>query len=98
VVLDPDTWVTVQAVLKRSSDLGLDVAEQLHRRGLILTPAVERNVKIATIEFILNELRSWRPTEMLRVKFHPNHSASPADMQEAIGEWLTKHIDHLKSQ
>jgi len=96
-MLDPETWLTIQAIIKRSNDLGLDVAEQLDRKGLILSPAVEQRIKADTIEFILNELRSWRPAEMLRVKYHPQHSASPADMQDAIGEWLTKHINHIRN-
>ncbi len=97
MVLDVDTWITVQAIIKRSHDLGLDVAEQLDRKGLILSPAAEQRIRADTIQFILSELQSWRPSEMLRTKFHPEHSASPANMMEAIECWLQGHLETTRN-
>jgi hypothetical protein len=90
--------MTAQAVLRRSRDLGLDPIEELHRKGLILSPAVKQHIRVDALRFILTELQTWRPAEMLRVKFDAHHTASPADMQACVCEWLTKHITHAEDR
>lgn len=97
-VLDPDTWVRVVAVLERSRRLGLDPAEQLHRFELLWTPEREHRLRVDTMRFILNEMTTWRPDEMLRVKFNPSHTASPADMYACIAAWIEQHIAYARNQ
>ena len=95
-ILDPDTWVHVVAVLERAHKKGLDPAEQLHAQGLLLTPALRRQLRVETMQFLVNELTSWRPAEMLRVKFRPTHTATPADMYSAIVAFLDQHITYAR--
>lgn len=92
--VDPDTWVKAVAVLEHAHRRGLDPVEHLHRHGLLRTPEVDRATRVEAMSLILNELTYWRPDEMLRSKFHPNHSATPADMYSAIVDWIGKHIEY----
>jgi hypothetical protein len=95
--LDPETWVYVVAVLERARRHGLDPVEELNRRNLILSPAAERRVRLEALEFIQNELQSWRPTEVLRTKFRPTHTATPTDMYTAIIDFIGLHITNVKN-
>lgn len=92
--IDPDTWVKAVAVLEHARKRGLDPVEHLHRHGLLRTPDLDKAQRVEALSFILNELTSWRPTEMLRSKFTPNHQATPADMYSAIVDWIGKHVEH----
>lgn len=90
--LDPDVWVKVHLTLDRARRLGTDPGEELYRAGLLLTPAHEKFLYVQGMQFLVRELCSWRPVELLRAKFLPHYSASPADMYSAIVEFLEKHV------
>lgn len=96
-IIDPETWVHAVAVLEHARRRGLDPVEVLHRRGLLWTPAVEHRVRVEALEFLQEELLSWRPAEFLRMLYSPDHSATPTDMYHSIAKWLELHIIALKA-
>lgn len=96
--LDPDVWLRVHNVLDRARRLGTDPGEELYRAGLLLTPDLEKVLYVRGMQFLVRELCSWRPVELLRAKFLPHHSATPADMYSAIVEFLEKHVVHARRQ
>ena len=95
-VLDADTWIRAVAVLERARQRDLDPVEQLHKHGLLRTPEKDKEIRIEAMRFILTELTSWRPAEMLRVKFRPTHTATPTDMYTAIIAWIEQHIAYAR--
>jgi hypothetical protein len=90
--LDPETWLKVNTIVSQAQRSGQDIAEQLHRAGLILTPAKELHLRIGGMRFLHQQLVSWRPIELLRRKFHASHPTSPADMYACIAEFMEEHI------
>jgi hypothetical protein len=90
--LDPETWLKVNTIVSQAQRSGWDIAEQLHRAGLILTPAKELHLRIGGMRFLHQQLVSWRPIELLRRKFHASHPTSPADMYACIAEFMEEHI------
>ena len=90
--LDVETWFRINTVLGQAQRSGRDPGEELHRAGLIVTPAKELELKVAAMKFLHRELVSWRPVELLRRKFHASHPTSPADMYACIAEFIEEHI------
>lgn len=84
--------VKVSTTLARAHKRGLDPVEELHRAGLLLTPVAYRRIRLEAIQFIAQEMTSWRPAEFLRTKFLASHPASPSDMYSCIVEWLERHV------
>lgn len=90
--LDPETRRRAELALSWARRQGHDPLEELHRVGLILTPAKEREIRVSGMRFLYRELVSWRPVELLRRKFNPHHSSTPTDMYACIAEFLEDHV------
>ena len=96
VQLDPETWLRVNTILSQCQRSGRDPGEELHRAGLLLTPAKESQLRIGGMEFILHEICSWRPAEFLRKRFSANHAATPADMLGCVVMFIEEHVAAAK--
>ena len=96
--VDPDTWMRVHAVLSAAVRAGRDPVEELQRARLLLTPAVEAELRIRAMEYLLREVTSWRPAEFLRMKFLPTHQASPADLYSCVVEFIERHIAEARKK
>lgn len=96
--LDPDTRRRAELAIDWARRQGHDVLEELHRVGLILTPAKEREIRVSAMRYLHRELVSWRPAELLRRKFHASHPTTPADMYACIAEFLEEHVTHERTQ
>jgi len=94
--IDPQTWLRVNLILSQAQRSGRDPIEELHRAGLILTPAKELELRLGGMEFLHREIVSWRPAEFLRIKFKPHHSCTPADMYSCVVEFIEQHIAAVK--
>lgn len=94
--VDPETYQKARAVLLSADWAGRDPVEELLRADLLLTPARELALRIGGMEFLLQEITSWRPAEFLRMKFLPHHSASPADLYSCVVEFVEAHIAAAK--
>ncbi len=78
-------------------DKAHDPVEALHQAGLLLTPAREQAIRASGVEFVLVEMRRWRPVEFLRLSGSLNLSAAtPADLLICILKWLEAHLSVAK--
>lgn len=88
VPLDPETWGRVTSAVEVARHHGLDVAEELHRQGLILSPAVRLDVERGVMSRLVGMLMLWRPAEILRRRFDPSHTTTPAEMYECTVDFI----------
>lgn len=88
VVLDDQTFLATHDALSTAQRTGVDPVEEMHRRGLLLTPQTARTLRIQAWATVIEAMRCWRPEEFLLRKFRRGHAASPADMYEIILGWL----------
>lgn len=98
IPLDPDTRRRAELAIDWARRQGYDPLEELHRVGLILTPAKEREIRVEAMRYLHRELVSWRPVELLRRKFHTSHPTTPADMYACIAEFLEELVEHERTQ
>jgi hypothetical protein len=96
IPLDPETRRRAELAIDWARRQGHDCLEELHRAGLLLTPAKELELRTGGMEFLLRQITSWRPAEFLRMKFLPHHSASPADLYSCVVEFIERHIEVAK--
>ena len=95
-VLDQPTYLRAQWLLGHARILGIDPIEQLHASGLILTPDRERDIKIQAMEFLLTEIKGWRPAEFIRRTDKSGTGATAADAHMRICEFIQDHLDAMK--
>lgn len=94
--LDQPSYLRVHWGLEYARRFGVDMAEQLHDLGMILTPAEERRIKLQTLEFILDQISSWRPAEFIRRTDRSGTGATAADVHRNICDFIQEHIDVVK--
>jgi hypothetical protein len=82
--LDEQTFDRMIQALDRAHRGGLHPVEVLHRSGLVLSPEAERAIKVATLEYVLEEIRAWTPAEFLRRMDMKGAGATPGDMYMSI--------------
>lgn len=75
-----------------------DVVEVLNHKDLLFTPHHERRVRVEALQRLADELVRWQPHEMMRRKYHPGHSGTPADMYHVLQEFLDELIDNEKTK
>lgn len=88
VPLDSATWRRVTSALEVARRQGLDPAEELHRQGLILAPLVRLETERHVMSRLIGLLLLWRPDEMLRRRFDPSHSSTPAEMYQCVIDFV----------
>lgn len=89
-ILDEPTYARVSDVIAAAQANGRDLPEALHSAGMLLTPDVDRSVRIEALTAFREDFRRWRPAEYLRRVRVAN--ATPADMHRAISEYLDDYI------
>lgn len=90
--LDEQTYLAVHAALARARRGGWDPAEVLHEGGLILAPAVRRQVVVGALKEFAAELERWRTHEFAR-RVGRDRPLTSAEMHEAIKSYLADYID-----
>jgi hypothetical protein len=91
--LDPATWQRVRDTIVDSIHKGKDITEELHREGLLLSRARDKEIRLQAMNYLVRQVQSWRPAEFLRRKFSAEHSATPKDMYVCILEFLEEHVE-----
>lgn len=88
----------VRDVIIKARFHGADAAEALNYKGLLLTPAEERGIRVRALQRFQDELSRWQPHEMLRRKFNPAHTPTPAEMYVVIQEFLDELIQDERTR
>lgn len=97
-VVDQVTYEKILRSLDSARYRGASVPDQLNRDGLLWTPDRERQVRAATIRFILDEMATWTPAEFLRRRSKGLEGSTPTDMYMCIREWIQEHLAHAQSK
>lgn len=97
-VMDPETYSRIRLSLDRARYRGASPPDQLNQDGLVWTKDRERQVRLAAIKFILDEMAGWSPAEFLRRRKKGLESATPADMYMCIREWIQEHLAHAQTE
>ena len=97
LILDEETYIATQATLAGARRACQVEAEALHQRGLLLSPAVRRQVQVTALVALERDLARWAPHEMLR-RIHRDKPGTPADMHEAMMGYLADYIKALKEE
>lgn len=90
--MDANTYVRFNIIQDVAKRRGLDLAEALESRGLLVT--VERKAKI--LQQLRDELAVHEPGELLARRFSPQSSWTPADMYLVILEFIDEMIELTK--
>ena len=77
---------------------GGDYIETLNGKGLLATPAREREIRVEALTTLSREIGRWQPHEMLRIKFHEGNPCTPADMFFVILEFIDRYIEHERTK
>ena len=96
--VDTLTYGKINAVLTGARTRGLSPIEELNRVGLLLTPAVDRRIRMQAIAGLLESLERWRPAEMLRRKLRNSEAGTPADMYSCILEYIQEYLTVMKEE
>ena len=96
--LDEKTFGLVCLALHSARNGGRDPAEELQRHGVLLSAAVELEIKVEAMRFLLGELRSWRPAEFTRRKDKSGTGSTAADQHMRICEFIEDHISALRGK
>lgn len=96
--LDEKTFQLVRSALSSARMSGRDPAEELQRHGVLLSVAVERDLKVEALRHLLHELRSWRPAEFTRRKDKSGAGSTAADQHMRICEFIEDHISLVRGK
>lgn len=96
--MDPETYNRIRSSLDRARYRGASAPDQLNQDGLVWTPDRERQIRVGTIRFILDEMSGWTPAEFLRKRKKGLESATPADMYICIREWIQEHLAYAQTE
>lgn len=96
--LDPATWATVTNVVAHAQVNGLNVAEELNRKGLIMSPHARLAAQKLALSRLAELLRLWRPSEMIRRRYDASHSTTPAEMYDVVTEFVEEFRNKLREE
>lgn len=96
--LDEKTFALVHLALHSARNTGRDPAEELQRHGVLLSAAVELEIKVEAMRFLLSELRSWRPAEFTRRKDKSGTGSTAAEQHMRICEFIEDHISVVRGK
>ena len=97
-ILDRETYDLVLQVRDKAKWSGTMLPDALNRAGLLWTPDRERQVRAATIRFIMDEMDNWTPAQFLRRRKRNLEGATPQDMYICIYEWIEEHLAHAQTK
>lgn len=63
-----------------------------------MSAAVELEIRVEAMRFILGELRSWRPAEFTRRTDKSGTGSTPAEQHMRICEFIEDHISVVRGQ
>lgn len=96
--VDGPTFRVATAAIVRAQELGLDLVEELNRSGLLLTQAQRKRIKLTAMTYLINELKRWRPAEVLRIKYSAHRQTTPQDMYVCVIELFEKHVAAVQEE
>jgi hypothetical protein len=96
--LDEKTFQLVHLALHSARNSGRDPAEELQRHGVLLSAAVELELKVEALRRLLQELRNWRPAEFTRRKDKTGTGTTAADQHMRICEYIEDHISDVRGK
>lgn len=96
--VDGPTFRDATAAIVRAQEMGLDLVEELNRSGLLLTQAKRKQIQVKAMTYLIDQLRSWRPAELLRIKYSASRQTTPEDMYVCVLEFFDKHLTALKEE
>lgn len=92
--IDEGTWARLRSAVSSARRLGLDQWELLNKGGLILTPALRRNLLAAELRKTARDLEN---THAMGLLMADNRSGNNAlDMQRAVTTWLRRRADKIE--
>ena len=96
--LDEETYLRTHSAIDLAEVRGLDPVELLHTRGLLASPAQVKEVKVRAMQDMHRDLASWRPAEVLRMKYPECRQCTPQDMYNCILEYMDRLILRAKEE
>lgn len=97
-LIDTETQGLVEYAMLKARRDGTTFASELNQLGLLLSPSIEAGIRADAFQWLVNELRGWTPAEFLRRGSHELKNQTPADMYQAIGDWMQEHADAARNQ
>lgn len=88
--LDEDTYLKVHTAIDLAEVRGLDPAEMLHRRGLVASEVLIKQIKTEVLRDLYNTIADHRPAEFLRR--NTSSPSSPKDMYDAILTFIEEYV------
>lgn len=92
--LDATTMALAQTVVSASRRSGTDPVEELHRLGLIASPALRREIRIGVLGALLDRLYNIRPAEMMRRSANSAQTAS--SMYDTVIQFIEEYQKSLE--
>lgn len=86
--LDEETFLKVHTALDLAEVRGLDPVEMLHRRGLVASAVLIKQVRTEVLTDLYQTIADHRPAEFLR----RSASSSPKDMYDAILSFIEEYM------
>ena len=96
--LDEETYLRTHSAIDLAEVRGLDPVELLHTRGLLACPQLIKDNKVRTMQELHRDIASWRPAEILRMKYPENRQCTPQDMYNCILEYVDRLILRAKEE
>lgn len=94
--MDPGTWRQVSGSIHEANQQGLDPAEELWHRGLVLDESVRVRLRIQAVNGVLGLLDNWKPAEVLLKRVKDGRPGTPTDMYQAVVQFIEEYRDSLK--
>jgi hypothetical protein len=88
--LDEETYLKVHTAIDLAEVRGLDPAEMLHRRGLVASAVLIKQVKSEVLRDLHQTIAGYRPAEFLRR--NTSSPSSPKDMYDAILAFIEEYV------
>lgn len=85
--LDEETYNRVQEVLDMARRLGKDPIEVMSRHGILLTPEVDKRIRLQAMWYLISQVEQWQPHEFARRHKNPTQ----ADIHMEILRFLKEH-------
>lgn len=91
--LDPITYEACFNAWERARAFGANPIEELHRAGLIVTPAGQRKTRIEIVNLLRGILGECKGHELLRRKFRSSAPCTPDDMLLCVLDFIREFRD-----
>lgn len=95
--LDPEVHARVQAVIDRARRSGVPAPTRLNDARMLWTRVQERQTRVETVQDLIMEFQVWKPHEFLRLVNRELVNCTPADMHQAISQFLGSYLEHVKA-